>query len=442
MYKFKLKSNYLFLLLISFCTAHLFCETNKINLDKSVEFAKKNRLDLEGFNYLICANWYDERAALGGYLPQISILTESGKSSEPEPTGGGISPIPRESIAVDITQLIFSYDGPLVQYKIAQEETNISRAQKETLQRLIRISTETSFLEAKKILLKKASIKSRDQSSQETFAQSKSRKKVGFFNKEQWKNAKFKYSEDQAHVKGYPDDVDTAISILEREMSIDIEKQDVSLEYKELDEIEFKNVKFYKKRALLNRPELTELTHKIKQAEYSEKFYRYKYIPEIYFNAVLQKNRIYDCVPNEIYEAFPIFDNEPFFWHVGVKITWNFDGLSSFNTSRKFDNLSTNFLLQKRDLELNIQKDVEVEYNTLGTLLITLDPMEKRYKAIKAKLENIKKQYDVGLAPFFKYKQAQFDYKQAEFDLIALKIDIKNSHQKLLFLCGYPPDIS
>jgi len=436
MCSFKKRIIFFFFLLLNFHINML----GKIDLKESVELAHEHRSDLEGFTYIIRANWHEERAALGGYLPQIAVLVESGKSSEPGPTGSGIAPLPRGSSRMEISQLIFSYDGPLLQYKIAQEETDISRAQKELLGNNIRINTENSFLRTKKILLKQKFINALYNSSQETFDQDKSRQIVGFLNKAEWDRAKFEYSQGQTEIKNYPNDIAEAISSLQRETNIQVKKENISLEYKDLDKVRLEKIGNYQKRAMTNRPDLTELDHRIAQAEYSERYNRYQYIPEISFGFTMQKNRIYDCVPETVFEALPQFDNKRLFWHLGLQLSWRFDGMSSFNISKKFDNLTTNFMLQKRDLELNITKDIEILYQKLTNLLNLLEPAEKKYNAAKTQENNVKKQYSVGLAPLFRYKQAQFTFKQAEFDLMTLKIDIRNNYQRLLFLCGYPPE--
>ncbi|MFC1842091.1 TolC family protein, partial [Candidatus Dependentiae bacterium] len=206
-----------------------------ITLEEVVDLAYLHRQDLEGFDYIVKANWYAERSALGGFLPQISITADSGNSSISGVSGVGL--IPRESVVFNVSQLIFSADGPMFQYKIAQEETNISRAQRESLQNSIRFNSESSFLELKKEILKNKLIASLDDSSVETFDQEITRKKVGFLNRTQWENAQADFSRDQTDVKNYPLTIDAATSRLQRETNSPINLENVSLAYKDLDKL-------------------------------------------------------------------------------------------------------------------------------------------------------------------------------------------------------------
>jgi outer membrane protein TolC len=179
-----------------------------INIDEISKIAIRNRQDLESFEYLIEANWHAERAALGAFLPQITIVADSGKSSVEELSG--ISQYPRESITLDINQLIFSLGGPKIKYQMAKEDTQISIAQKETLKNSIRFGAEVDFLTLKKELLRKELIEILDDSSKLTFDQYKTREKTGFLNKAQWANSQATFSKDQNSVINYPSNVDIA----------------------------------------------------------------------------------------------------------------------------------------------------------------------------------------------------------------------------------------
>ena len=206
-----------------------------ITFDEITDIAYMHRKDLESFDYIIRGNWHTERAALGGFLPQINIIADSGTSSRAGISGFG--QIPVESIGVNISQLLFSYNGPLFQYKIAQEETNISKAKREQLENSIRFGAESAFLESKKILLKHKVIENLDKSSNLTFSQNISRQKVGFLNRAQWKNAQAVYLQEQADVKNYPSDIHVEISKLQREVNAPVNPELISLDYEGIEEI-------------------------------------------------------------------------------------------------------------------------------------------------------------------------------------------------------------
>jgi len=106
--------------------------------------------------------------------------------------------------------------------------------------------------------------------------------------------------------------------------------------------------------------------------------------------------------------------------------------------SSKFEQHKTEFILRKRDLELQIVKDVRKIYFLLKSLLNQLKPAESRYKQSVTQLGNKEQQYQIGLAPLFEYDQAKLNTRNNEFSLASLKISIRNNYQRLLFLCGYP----
>jgi len=407
-----------------------------ISMNDIVDLAYKNREDLEAFCYVIRANRYCEKAALGGFLPQINLFAVSGTSSLGPLTSGagaraaagggfGQGVFPSESINLEISQLIFSYDGPMFQYKVAKEETNIAKAQREGLKNAIRFNAEAKFLELKKTLLKDDFVEALKESSDMTFDQSKARNEVGFLNNVQWDTANAVYSQELVDVGNYPNDIQQDVARLEREADTEISAESISLDYKDIDKIKLEPIDYYYQKALIYRPELEEQQHKIKQAKYSEKLYKHRYVPKLYFFS-----RTIKAVYSE--------RNKPLTWQLGLRATWYFDGLTSYNTGRKFENFSTAFTLQKRDLEIKIVKDVKQVYYQLKNVLAQSEATEKRYKQAKANLGLKENELEIGLTPLFEYKQAEREYKNADFALKTIKIDIRNLYQRLLFICGYP----
>lgn len=422
------------------CIGHPDCNIvyKPIKLEDIFNIAKLHRQDLKGMNYLIDSNWHAERAALGKFLPQFSISADSGKSSKEELSG--ISQYPKASIQFEYNQLIFSMDGPMMQYRVAKQETLISKAQKVSLENSIRINSETKFLDLKKEILRKELMDALYKSSNMTFDQSKTRKVAGFFNKVDWENANATYTKEQNDVRGYPWNLDIAVKLLEREANVDIFPGVISKSYEAIDSIKLKSEEDYFRIALANRPDLKEKELQIQKSEISSRQYKYKYVPEIRVITQVQKAKMVQCPPLQV-GTIP-FDNKPLIWHVGLNMSWNFDGLSNYNTSKQFDDLSTGYSLQKRDLELNILKDIQALKSLIETHFWDLNTAKKEYEAAKVALDRAKVQYDAGLIALYQYEQANLNYKQKEFALISLKIDIRTSYQKMLYLCGYPSEIS
>jgi len=431
----------------------------KISIEQMVDLAYENREDLQAFDYLIKANRYAEKASIGGYLPQIFLSAHSGASSKAEVTQidtsmeidlpkeikqlfPNIKPLqfelpnpesaaaafvfPRERITMDVSQLVFSMDGPMMQRKIAQQDTYISKTQKHQLENLIRFNTESAYLELKKLILKSLFIKSLKTSSEITFDKNRLRENVGFLNISQWEGAQALFSQEQTDVINYPNDIQQSISRLERETNLPVDLSNISTSLEDIDNIQLKSLAFYQQKALDNRPDLEEQYYRIKQAGYYERNLKYKYVPEIKFFSNVTKSKFTQCGDNLT------------FWNLGLRVDWVLDGFTNVNLSSKFEQHKTEFILRKRDLELQIVKDVRKIYFLLKSLLNQLKPAESRYKQSVTQLGNKEQQYQIGLAPLFEYDQAKLNTRNNEFSLASLKISIRNNYQRLLFLCGYP----
>jgi len=435
---------------------------NQISLEQMVDVAFQNRDDLKAFDYLIKANQFGEKAAIGGYLPQVRVSFHTGKASKAETrdvaipvqfdlpseiTGlvpGEVSPIsfeiptvagattgfffPKERITFDVSQLILSLNGPMLQRKIAQQETFISTTQQQQLENLIRFNTESAFLELKKLLLQNMEIKALKESSEITFDQSKWRNEVGFLNRSQWDFSKSTFSQEQTDVVNYPNDIQQAISKLEREANSTVDPTHIMLSLENIQNIVLESLQYYQEKAIENRPDLHEQFYRIKQAKYSERFHKNSYVPEVSFFANITKSKYSEC-------------NKPLFWNLGIRVDWALDGFANANLASKYERTRTEFILRKRDLELQILQEIRELYFLLKTLFHQLEPAQAAFKQSLTELDNQKRQYQVGLAALFEYEQAKLNARKSEFTLMSLKIDIKNNYQRLLFLCGYPPEI-
>jgi len=435
-----------------------------ITIDKAVFAAYKNREDLKAFEYTILASKYEQKAALGGALPQLSVIANANRFGGPELlTTAGLEPesavadpdfsnFPR-SVTLEFSQLIFSLDGPIDQYKIAKMETKVLKSRREQLLNRIILSTEQTFYDLQRELLRKKLVAALENSSELTFDQDTGRNEVGFFNKSQWFQAKSEYYDNLDDVSNYPHDIQISLGRLEREADVDIDPAKISLLIPDVTKIKLKPLEYYYQKALAYRPELTEKDHRIKQAKYSEGFYKKQYIPElrVFANATKGKlpcdNRLsnLDLRPTgselSLRDLLPI-NRSPLVWQAGVVATWKFDGLGSAHRGVAYEKHVLEFELQKKDLELEIVKDVKVIYYQLTNRLGELKATEIAYEQSLVELDRRKEQRIVGQAADYEVAQAELFSRNKEFALINLKITINKLYANLLFLCGYPPEIS
>jgi len=413
-----------------------------IAMENMVVVSYNNRQDLEAFNYAISANKYTEKAAIGGYLPQLSLSGKALSSYDYEI-------IPWRNFTVELSQLILSFDGPIDQFKIAQQGTYILKTQKQELKNNIRFRTEQTFLDLKKSLLKTQLIKALEKSSGQTYDLRASQFGVGLISKPDWEKVRSAYTTQQASIENYPNDVLIARTNLERQTNEPIPVDTVSLQVKKVDTIKFKPVNYYLTKALVSRPELKGKDHMIRQAEYSEMYYKKQYLPQVSVFASVSKNKM-PCQPNLLtlldddIQKHPTIISEwakairSLRWSAGVSVDWSFDGLTNAHTGASYEEKATEFLLQKRDLELQIIENIKEIYLNVKNLLIKLKPTETKYLQTQKELEKQSKAYEVGLIKKADYSQAILDNEQAKYNLTTLKIDIRKGYQQLLFQSGYP----
>ena len=432
-----------------------------ITIERAVYAAHKNREDLKSFDYSILASKYDQKAALAGILPQFSmtsnanrsgglqVLTTAGLEPESPATTDSQTAFPR-SLTIQLSQLIFSLDGPIDQYKITKMGTKIIESQKEQLINAIRFNTETSFYDLQKELLKNSLISALEDSSELTFDRDTASNKVGFLNRSGWLQAQATFEDNLSDITNYPNDIQIALSRLERQTNTDMDPFKVSLSMQDINRIKLKPLEYYYRKALLYRPELEEKDHRIKQAKYSELFFKKQYIPTVRVFADITKawnpceNNLLDNieVPTIADCLLANLNRNPVIWSVGVIATWSFDGLGSAHTGVAYEKHVTEFELQKRDLELQIVKNIKAVYYQLKNLFGQVRATEIQYKQSRVELDRKEQQKKVGEAAYYEVAQEKLNNKILEYALITLKIEINNLYANLLFLCGYPPELS
>lgn len=406
-----------------------------LSRDDAVRTAYRNREDLQSFIYTQRASKNSERAALAGYLPQVQIVGHYSKAS-PEVflTDESTEQIcPETTSNTDIffqfSQLVFSGGGPVLDYRIAREETRIIRSQKKELKNSIRFGAETAFLDTQKELLKENFTETRDVSSKIIFAQSSGKRAVGITRRSVWLTASAQYAEQQSEVENYKYDIGQAMATLRREINVPVSPPDIDLSLDGILAIQLESLDHYLMLAIKNRPDLKTQTHVIKQSRWTEKKYRRNYVPTIGLYARASERRLGNREVNR-------FSN----WFAGLEFGWSFDGLGSAHLSQQFKNQTTQSILQKRDLELRIQQEVTEAFLQTKSLMNKVKAEQFNLTKEESLLRLGQQRYQVGDSARADLAQSELDYEDAKFSLDALKINTRIAYQRLLFVCGYPKE--
>ncbi len=411
-----------------------------VRRDDAVEIAFKKRKDLEAFLYAEQASRYDERIALAGYLPQIQLGAQIGRC-DPDQFFPGLScrrdSISNRGLTLTLSQLIFNGGGPIIDYKIAQEATKIVQENMKLTQDTVRINVETAFLNMQRFMLEKTFIESRDIASKALLEQSSGKNKVGFLNESTWLASNATYVTDQTTIANYTRDTQTALWNLQRQTGSDITSDKISMSLEDATKIDLKDLNFYLEKAAQTRPQLKIQDHMIRQAQLSQKKYGTSYIPSVAFFAEASDIRggetLFETAsPTGISPAITAG------WSFGLNFTWNFDGLANAHAERRSNSQEIQYVLQKKDLELQVKQDVESAYNQVKNNIDLLTAAIAQSEQADATLQLKTKQFEVGTISRIDLAQAELTYESALFQLDASKLDTRIAYQNLLFACGYP----
>ncbi len=408
-----------------------------LSIEDAIQTAFRNRRDLEAYIYAKRASKNSERGALAGYFPQIQLSTNLAKTA---PSilydSNGLSQkfcpdtTSNRGVSFNFSQLIFDGGGPVLDYRIAKESTNVLRAEKRQLKQSIKIGTVSSYLELQKILLQKDFYHMRDKSSKLSFALNSGRRAVGQLSNTDWLSALSEYTSEQSAIANYPFEIESAVSSLERELNEHINPEQLDLSVEGIAAVELEPLDYYIMLSIKNRPDLEAQKYRVKQANLREKKYKRVYLPTV--NIYAQASDVKLGRHNS---------NRTASWSAGVELGWNFDGLGSAHTSRLYKNQKTQYLLQEKDLELQIRNDVISAFFQTKKLINQLKAAQFDFERAQSRLRSNETRFKIGSISQSDFAQVEVDYEQSRYSLDSLKIDVRGSYQNLLFVCGYPKEL-
>ncbi|MCK5632125.1 TolC family protein [bacterium] len=407
----------------------------KLSRNDALVLAYQNRKDLKSFTYARRANKNSEYAALANYLPQVQLGFQLGKTAPGELFNFVTE---QEQLCPDstsnrnssfyISQLIYDGGSSILDYRIAKVGTKIIDNRRQDTKNIIRINVDSAFFETQKIILKKKFIEKTDKASKLFFDLNIGKNAVGFFNQAQWLSASAQYANDQSSIANYQYETQTAISSLQREIGVLVNPEEIDTCLDGITVFDLKPLEFYLHAAQRFRPDLKIQKHVIRQAKLQKKKFNRQYLPQLFAYADASDLKL------------GTYKSSSSRWTMGIDIRWSFDGLASVHASRQYENTEIEERLKKRDLELQIIKNVKETYYQVKTVINFLKVARFDLEQAIAQIKIRQKEFEIGAISPSDHAQALLSLESTKFNFDTLKIDVANTYQTLLFVCGYPKE--
>lgn len=400
-----------------------------LSLDAALKTAYKKRSSLQSRKYRIRQQMNLEWVELSSYFPQASFRTEVNKAAR--------NLLPIHQTFISINQRIFDISIP-IRSKVAQQNTEITKLDKELHKDLIKFETETSYLDLWKIVQQHNAVSAIEYSAAKQMAQAETQDMIGLLNTTQQLDAIAIFAEDMATVEGYKDNLSRTYYTLERaiEKKITTPLHDHTTERfikHAINAAQKHQLDYYLKKALINRKEIPIVETEIKREEYLKKLFGYSYVPSASFFFDVSNGTFFSLFEGGVDQTF---------WQIGIRFAWNFDGLRGAHNSNAAHDSMLERTLEKRNIISQIKLEVEIEYYELKQLLKQLKAVENRFNQAAEEYKQQSVQFDIGEISSDEFAIAERNWQQTQFTLLDVKVQNARKYRELLFKCGYPKEQS
>lgn len=375
-----------------------------------------------------------EKKELALAFPQISV---SGLAAKTDFQAILELPYPSREVHFGVNQLLWSFAGPLQQYRIQKTTTNVNE-QAERFHRLsIRQESEQTFLDALLYVRYEDYIKALSISSRSVFDEAINQNRIGFLSDPQWKQAEAIFAVAQKNVSRYQDDLLSSFSFLERALSIPLlievrnEIPRLLVDHGLL-KFELRPLEKYLETAIHVRPDIAGKAWEVDRAEKISSLLMHKYAPVINFSFnVVRFN--FDTRAQGIIKQLT--------FQLAITASWNFDSFSSVHEASAVEAETVAAKMEQLDLSLAIQREVKTSYYDLQSLLKEVEAEKSNYIAAESLYIAQKHQYEVGQISKVEFTVAETNWKLAQYNLDQKSIAAEKKHRELLFNCGYPSEL-
>jgi outer membrane protein TolC len=388
-------------------------------MNQAVKMAYKHRPSLKAQRFATQATKTGEKKALAGYMPQITIKESNAFSNGAK----GL----QHSVGIQATQLVYSFAGPLEEYKIAKQGTKASKFTEETHKDLVRYEVEISFLQSWLLQRKNEYIQSLNSASNRRYEKEKHKNDVEILDKNDWLKQVATYAENLSTVYLYADELNNAQNELEYFIGNPFKKEikEITLVWDPEQKITVETLHYYVDLAIQNRKEIKQKQIEMEQQEEYRRYYKKTYLPSVSLSG--NSTRSSGTKNNS----------------VSLNLTWNiFDGGANFQDSKKANATKLKLLMEKNNYIQQVKYEVEKAYNELAQYLKQLVAKDLRLAQAKNEFDLKTLQFKIGEISPTEFEEAKLAWKTEKFAWLTLKVSATLKKRELIYACGYPKILS
>lgn len=401
-------------------------EKKRLTLDDALKQALSQRSNLKNLHLLTKSQRNLSLAALSGYLPQVGVTSVFQKAKN--------DAVPLNQQGIEISQLLFSFAGPVEQYRIQKHGTRIAELN-ELLQRdAVQLETETTFLNLYLLHKRVAPIRSFEVSAKADVQKTLLSNDLDLLSSFSFESGKAQFDYAVSTLFNYEEQVMIATTDLtkaietEAPFTIDMLNAEYFVQ-KNLGVVEKHDETFFKEAAHQLRKELAIQTEQIAQLEKLKQFQEKSYLPSISLFA--------NIATGEPALGVGIRQLPGAFWAAGLQFNWNFDGLGNAHRAAAEEAALQAAIFEKRNKELSIDQEVSNAYHELQQLNKNLAATCSDQSPEEQFLQQ-KKRYEVGDISETEYKQALFEWDKAQYAVYDQQVKTVLKYRELLAKSGYP----
>jgi len=400
----------------------------RITLDDAIKYALNNRSSLQDFAFASKSQRNNALVSLSGYFPHIGINSRFLSAKD--------RAIPKNQQYITIDQLIFSFAGPVEQYRIERIGSHIADLKTMFHSDEIRYETETSFFKLYLLQSRIAPVSTFEVFNKANLQKAELSNTQGLLSSYLFEKGRGDYGYGVSAVFGYEKQTVIAktnvTKALEMNQPFIIDMTNARYALNEILDTITKlshDEAFFKEAARHLRKDLTIKDQEITQREQLKRLREKSYLPSASLYAQLSTG-----VPALAVGLRQLPGN---FWQAGIQFNWNFDGLGNVHRAAAEEAALQSAIFAKRDKELTIDKEISNAYHELQELKKELDVTCADLTPEEFFLQQ-KKRYEVGDLSETEYKQALYEWDKAQFGVRDLEVKVVLKYKELLFKSGYP----
>ena len=403
-------------------------EKQRVTLDDAIAFALTHRSSLNDLMFASKSQRNNALAALSGYLPQISIYSRFLSAKD--------RAIPKNQQYIYIDQLLFSFAGPVEQYRIEKIGSHIAELGALFHSDEIRYETENSFFNLYLLQTLIAPVSTFEIAATAQLRKAELSNDQGLLNSFLFEKERGSYGYALSKIFNYEEQMTISKTNLTRALQaeqpvlIDMTnaRYAISETLNTITHLPY-DEDFFKEAAHNLRKDLAIKDQEIAQHAQLKQLKEKSYLPSASLYA--------DIATGQPALAVGLRQLPGNFWQAGIQFNWNFDGLGNVHRAAAEEASLQAAIFAKRDKELSIEQEVSNAYHELQQLKKELDANCTDQSPEELFLQQ-KKRYEVGDISETEYKQALYEWNKAQYDVHNLEVKTVLKYKELLFKSGYP----